>query len=327
MKQCPFCETAIEENARFCLYCMSPLTEKVPVGHTKRKSKRWWVILAAVFVLSVFVTVLLLPPRPAPKNEEFPAAATTATTTRMATTTAENPVSAVATTNGTTTTNPTPTTPATSSTTTTTTTVPTTTTYSTTSTTSSTSVTVGTTTTTVPQETVTTESLTWYYRAATAADYDAAQNGVAMADAIVVIGFDRIPQNGVYVVPATIDGKTVVGMDMTQARGLAFDSSSVRRTVKALYLPPAVTTLADDLLAECIYLSDLYVAGSELYLTPSALPSSAARLQPLTLHTPLTCWCSFANTYFVNYCTTGDNDYRVAHQTWEPDTVYTEGLS
>ena len=28
MKKCPFCDADIEDSARFCLYCMRPLTEK-----------------------------------------------------------------------------------------------------------------------------------------------------------------------------------------------------------------------------------------------------------------------------------------------------------
>lgn len=61
MKKCPYCKADIEDNARFCLYCMKPLTEKEIIQQKKEK-KHWW-ILALVGVMSlslILVSVLLV---------------------------------------------------------------------------------------------------------------------------------------------------------------------------------------------------------------------------------------------------------------------------
>ena len=56
MKKCPKCKAEIEENARFCLYCMTSFEEKQPVlAPNQEKNKRWLYILAAVLV---FVLIL-----------------------------------------------------------------------------------------------------------------------------------------------------------------------------------------------------------------------------------------------------------------------------
>ncbi len=61
--KCPFCKAEIEDNARFCLYCMKPLTEKEKIESPKNK-KKWWSIAvagSALFLLILggvlFVTV------------------------------------------------------------------------------------------------------------------------------------------------------------------------------------------------------------------------------------------------------------------------------
>ena len=52
MNRCPFCKAEIEEQARFCLYCMKPLNQKETPPPLQKK-KRWWpfVLLAVIMVL------------------------------------------------------------------------------------------------------------------------------------------------------------------------------------------------------------------------------------------------------------------------------------
>ena len=59
MKKCPFCGADIEDSARFCLYCMRPLTEKEQIFPHKKKNPQWWVTVAAIVAL-VMIAVLLL---------------------------------------------------------------------------------------------------------------------------------------------------------------------------------------------------------------------------------------------------------------------------
>lgn len=70
MKTCPHCQAKIEENARFCLYCMTSLDEKQRCATLRKRYVRWQGALAAVlaFVLALG-TVLQWPEKEAP----FPA--------------------------------------------------------------------------------------------------------------------------------------------------------------------------------------------------------------------------------------------------------------
>lgn len=53
MKKCPNCHSDIEENARFCLYCMTPLDEKEKISFKNKKNRKLLIIciIAAVTVL------------------------------------------------------------------------------------------------------------------------------------------------------------------------------------------------------------------------------------------------------------------------------------
>ncbi len=63
MRKCPFCKAEIEDNARFCLYCMKPLNEKEVIQPAHRKMQ-WWLLAACIVVLAL---VLLIP-----KNQDIP---------------------------------------------------------------------------------------------------------------------------------------------------------------------------------------------------------------------------------------------------------------
>lgn len=82
MKECPYCKAQIEDNARFCLYCMKPLTEKETIPPQK-KDMRW---LFAVAALAMAVVVILLLPDRKPVKPQEPSAdvagATVAITTQ-----------------------------------------------------------------------------------------------------------------------------------------------------------------------------------------------------------------------------------------------------
>lgn len=60
MKQCPFCKAEIQENARFCLYCMKPLNEKEVIPPLRRKMV-WWPLIAGAVAVLLLVVLLLLP--------------------------------------------------------------------------------------------------------------------------------------------------------------------------------------------------------------------------------------------------------------------------
>lgn len=59
MKKCPFCQADIEDNARFCVFCMSSLQEKQKI-EAKVKPKSKWPIFAAIGGVALVVIVSLL---------------------------------------------------------------------------------------------------------------------------------------------------------------------------------------------------------------------------------------------------------------------------
>ncbi len=51
MKKCPKCKAEIQEEARFCLYCMTSFEGKQTIETPKENNRRWIYVIAAVFVL------------------------------------------------------------------------------------------------------------------------------------------------------------------------------------------------------------------------------------------------------------------------------------
>lgn len=55
MKKCPKCKAEIQEEARFCLYCMTSLEEKHPSKTINEQDKRWLIVaIVAVFIAIAF---------------------------------------------------------------------------------------------------------------------------------------------------------------------------------------------------------------------------------------------------------------------------------
>ena len=348
MKTCPFCGATIEENARFCLYCMTSLEEKQTVHIRKTGKGRKTAAAVAVAVFAVlFVAAatagLLWLSRSdgdgVSSSPEVDALATAFTTTTASAVTdapsasltigreTQTTVSAatVTTSDGSVTSGTTQTALSTTRSTSTQST------DKTAAVSSALSTTVGT-LSTAPSTTATLQSPTytpvaWCVRAAFSFDYDERYNHVAPEDAVVIVGLMSIPDDGVYVIPETIDGKTVVAVDFALQQGYAFGDAAVRDTVKAVYLPPSLTTLCADAFSGCSNLTDVYAAGEYLYAEPSAFPSAASRNGTLTFHTTEEAWCLYGSAPFSVYCSAGGvNGYEARWQSWS-DSLYGEEAS
>ena len=137
--------------------------------------------------------------------------------------------------------------------------------------------------------------------------YASKRCSVPMSDCIIVTGFKRPSNNGIYRVPAAIDGKLVVGVDMRDnLPGVYhFNDADVAPNVRRIYLPPETLVLYNNTIDQCTALERLYVSSYEIWIEPPALPPI-----PMTICGSSQCYmsCSPATSYqtmptILKYCT------------------------
>ena len=96
----------------------------------------------------------------------------------------------------------------------------------------------------------------------------ATPSGVPLTQCIKVTGCIGTTSNGIYRVPATIDGKTVAVVDF----GDSFANAAVAKTVKRIYLPPDLLRYSGGL-ENCTKLEGLYVTSPDCWFIPEQLPN------------------------------------------------------
>ncbi len=73
MKVCPNCKAVLDDNARFCLQCMTSLEEKEQIQPPMvRYVRRWPLVLLCVILLGVFLLFMLLFQPSAPEETTVP---------------------------------------------------------------------------------------------------------------------------------------------------------------------------------------------------------------------------------------------------------------
>ena len=296
MKQCPRCKATVQENARFCLYCMAPFEEKTPVGTQRRRS--WWWIGAALLgaVAMIAVTLWLLWPQDGPG---LPVASSAVSEEKET-----NPDSAPVTTpdhketatigGGTTGTTAGGTTGTTAGGTTGTTTAKPTT----------------TTTTAKPTTTTTTKAVVPSFTYVTATQQNTYPNQQmapgAPSDAIVITKVHHVAPDGNYVIPDRVDGYKVAAIMPG-----AFSDPAVSAAVRSVTLPATVRALWEDSLSACYGLTDLYVRSGSIDILDDALPPVAKRTGTLTIHCARDC----KNSDFYYYRNIA-GQYGARYQEW-----------
>lgn len=297
MKSCPFCKAEIEDNARFCLYCMRSLEEKQVVAATK-KQHLWPILAAGLLVLALLVWLLLPEPETLPVTPTEPPvlAETTLPDTTGQPTTQE--------TEGTTA--PDQTTPVT--------TLPSNTKPEVKPAPETTLPEVTTPETTVPEHTtpVTTlppntkpevkpipettiptttqpevisspvnpdNAVVYSYRPAERTD-DLNANYTNPGDHIVITGVVTPSANGEYIIPAYIDGLRVITVDK-----FAFQGVYVRK----ILISDGVKNIASYSFSSCTELTDIYIEGTTVHIPTDAVAKPEDRAGILTFHCSADC--------------------------------------
>lgn len=320
MKKCPFCKAEIEENARFCLYCMTSLEEKQEIETPKEKNKRWLYLIAAVFVflligICIFFALKKYSPantsgkmssksqasletnldKPSDNKKSTPDSSAKPenklpddnleTDSQVQSTTTESEKS----TDSNTQEDPTS---------------------------GSTNKDSNSNTTSNKQENNNSNSsdsvsepsvttATYLYRDAKYGDdFSVSAN---LENAVVITGVSTVSSNGEYIIPETLGGKRVVAI-----MGLAFCDDNIKDTVKKVVVPASVKTIWSNAFANCHNLTDIYFRGKAIYVETNAFAAKSNRTGTLTIHCSY--GCSDRN---YRYYRNSASNYGALYEEWD----------
>lgn len=316
MKKCPKCKAEIQEEARFCLYCMTSFEEKQTIETPKENNKRWLIIIAVVLVLILIVVGILLFAQKDSSNNEGNDTSTNSsissdldtsdnitsseqknsdsqgneTSTPISSNQTQTPSknedsttnnsSKKTTTNNSTTSNDSQNSNTNNTTNNSSNSTSTNSTSSSNKTDNDSSNTgSSTSTTTTPSPTTT---VAYIYRDAKYGDdFSVSAN---LENAVVITGVKNASADGKYIIPETIDGKKVVAI-----MALAFCDDSISSTVKTVIVPSSVKTIWNNAFSNCYNLTDIYFKGNSIYTESNAFPEVSKRNGTLTIHCSANC--------------------------------------
>lgn len=308
MKKCPKCKAEIQENARFCLYCMTSFEEKQTTITPKENNKRWLYIIAAVLVLAVIAisVFLLIKKNDSSKgkngnsnnssvsgnleasNDDSTSSDGQENNESQGNEQTDNPSNDNDNDDDDTIGNPndniiTDDTPPDDS--------------SGDDNDNDSDDDIGdTSTNTQPKYT--------YIEATFENAYPTGYSTIyAPENAIVITKVNHKEESGNYVIPDTIDGKKVAAV-----MPLAFSDASISSTVKSITLPSTVRTIWGDAFKDCFNLTDLYIKSAVIGIYEDAFPASSKRNGRLTIHCKKDCR-DFDFYYYRNIASRYDANY------------------
>ncbi len=86
---------------------------------------------------------------------------------------------------------------------------------------------------------------------------------------IVITGVKTATSDGIYDIPETIDGKTVIYIE-----SFKFEKDKDAASVRSITLPKTVTALKSGAFANCLYIKIVYHHSDDLAVSPGAFPES-----------------------------------------------------
>ena len=81
--KCPHCGAEIQENARFCLYCMKSLEEKTQLKPIKKSKIKWLIVVEIAIAIVLIAGVIFTLCKPKEKKPYVQASETTAESEQM----------------------------------------------------------------------------------------------------------------------------------------------------------------------------------------------------------------------------------------------------
>jgi len=336
MKKCPKCKAEIQEEARFCLYCMTSFEGKQTIENKEENNKRWLIIIAAVLaVVLVVISIVLFASKGNVSNDSNNNSNSSSFSSDSNISTDNNDTSSserqgdeetggessshssnsqpqnstnntTNNTSGNTTTNSTSTNSSSQSNSSTgntnsngssgTATNNSTPSTSTSTNSSTSDVTNSTPTNTQPKYTYIEATIQNSYPTGYSAMY-------APENAIVITKVNYKEESGNYTIPDTIDGKKVAAIMPS-----AFSDSSISLSVKSVTLPSTVRTIWSDAFKNCYNLTDLYLKSAVIGIYEDAFPLTSMRNGKLTIHCKRDCR-DFDFYYYRNIANRYDADY------------------
>ena len=283
MKKCPKCKAEIQEEARFCLYCMTSFEEKQTIETPKVNNKRWLYIIAAVLaVVLVIISIVLFSPKDNDSNDSnnnsnissFSSDSNTSTDNNDTDSSEQQEVSGESSSPSSSIQTPNSTNNATNNT------------SGNTANNNSQNGSTNSTTSDATNSTPDTTQPKYTYIEATIQNaYPTGYSAMyAPENAIVITKVNYKEESGNYIIPDTIDGKKVAAI-MTSA----FSDSSISSSVKSVTLPATVRTIWGDAFKNCFNLTDLYIKSSVIGIYENAFPASVNRNGKITFHCKSDC--------------------------------------
>ena len=299
MKKCPKCKANIQENARFCLYCMTSFEEKENINIPKKSSFLWPALVASFLAIALifYATFLGFSKNQngssssgiLNNNSSQNSVSNNSKTTVLENITANLASNILVSNNSTTKKSTNKKTGAKNSSS-----------KSSSKYNNSSSSNVAATS----SNKVTTNVSYTYRNAKDGDDFSVITN---LSNCVVITGVKNATSNGEYHIPSTIDGKKVVAI-----MPLAFCGENIKNTVKKVVVPSTVLTIWNNAFANCYNLSDIYFCGNAIYTEKKAFADPDKRNCTLKIH----CSSSCSDRCYRYYKNSSDS-YNAVYVEWE----------